>query len=304
MRKRSGGSSFTASPSMPAGTGWSASTSKAGAVHSRHGRCGRVRRRRAGRGSRDRDPEQPVVDPRARAGADRAAEPVAVVRDQDRGSRAVLVPAGPRPAQIEPGRVGSEHLGHGVEQGPQLRVAVALALDRVGVEPERDVVDEHAPVDLGQVDAALAAVDERVERADDVVAIDAEVEREVVACARRHARVRQVELRGDRGDDGLRAVAAGHRQPVGAAGDRVAHEPLEVPRGTELDRLDPARPGFVRHREPLGLAAAGLGVVEQDRPPRRRHPRQVRAEPKAARAQATAQHERGDDQPAPRAGGR
>ena len=40
MGKRSGGSSLTASPSMPAGTGWSASTSKAGAVHSRHGRCG------------------------------------------------------------------------------------------------------------------------------------------------------------------------------------------------------------------------------------------------------------------------
>ena len=153
----------------------------------------------------------------------------------------------------------------------QLRVAVALALDRVGVEAERDVVDEHAPVDLGQVDAALAAVDERVERADDVVAVDAEVEREVVARARRDAGVGQVELGGDRGDDRLRAVAAGHRQPVGAAGDRVAHELLEVPRGAELDRLDPARAGLVGQREALGLAAAGLRVEEQHRPLRRRH---------------------------------
>ena len=64
-----------------------------------------------------------------------------------------------------------------------------LALDGLGVEPERDVVDEDASVDLGEVDAALAAVDERVERADDVVAVDAEVEREVVARARGHARV-------------------------------------------------------------------------------------------------------------------
>ena len=121
------------------------------------------------------------------------------------------MPVGARPAQVQPGPVGPEHLGHGVEQGAQLRVAVALALDRVGVEPERDVVDEHPPVDLGQVHAALTAVDERVERADDVVAVDAEVEREVVARARRHTRIRQVELRGDRGDDRLRAIAARHR---------------------------------------------------------------------------------------------
>src|SRR5215218_1340110 len=41
MRNNSGGFSLTASPSMPAGTEWSASTSNAGAVQSRHGRCGR-----------------------------------------------------------------------------------------------------------------------------------------------------------------------------------------------------------------------------------------------------------------------
>jgi hypothetical protein len=45
----------------------------------------------------------------------------------------------------------------------------------------------------------------------DVVAIDAEVEREMVARTRRHACVRKLELRGDRRDDGLRPVAAGHR---------------------------------------------------------------------------------------------
>ena len=48
----------------------------------------------ADRAARDGDPEQPVVDARAGAGADRAAEPVAVVGDEDRGSRVVLVPAG------------------------------------------------------------------------------------------------------------------------------------------------------------------------------------------------------------------
>ena len=125
--------------------------------------------------------------------------------------------------------VGAEHVGHGVEQRAQLGVAVALALDRLGVEPERDVVDEHAPVDLGQVDGSLAAVDERVEGADDVVAVDAEVEREVVARAGGNAGVRQPALGRDRRDDRLRAVAAGHRERVGAAIERPAHERLEVP---------------------------------------------------------------------------
>ena len=140
----------------------------------------------------------------------------------------VRVPARAGPAQVELAAVRAEHVGHGVEQRADLRVAVALALDGLGVEPERDVVDEHAPVDLGEVDDPLAAVDERVEGADDVVAVDAEVEREVVARAGGHARVGQPVLGGDRGDDRLRAVAAGHREPVGAALDRAADERLEV----------------------------------------------------------------------------
>ena len=65
-----------------------------------------------------------------------------------------------------------------------------------------------------------------------------EVEREVVARARRDARVGQAELGGDRGDDRLRAVAPGHREAVGAASDGVADERLEVVAAAELDRLD------------------------------------------------------------------
>ena len=76
-------------------------------------------------------------------------------------------------------------------------------LDRLRVEPERDVVDEHAPVDLSQVDAALATVDEGVEGADDVVAVNSEVEGEVVAGACRDAGVGKVELGGDHRDHRL-----------------------------------------------------------------------------------------------------
>ena len=129
----------------------------------------------------------------------------------------VRVPARAGPAQVELAAVGTEHVRHGVEQRAQLRVAIALALDGLGVEPERDVVHEHAPVDLGQVDDSLAAVDERVEGADDVVAIDSEVQREVVPGAGGNAGVRQPALGRDRRDDRLRSVAAGHRERVGAA---------------------------------------------------------------------------------------
>ena len=167
----------------------------------------------------------------------------------------VFVPAGAGPAHVELSAAGAEHVRHGVEQGAQLRVAIALSLDGLGIEPERDVVDEHAPVDLGEVHGSLATVDERVEGADDVVAVDAEVEREVVARAGGHARVGQPAFGGDRRDDRLRAVAAGHRERVGAALHRPADERLEVFAGLQLDRLDPTRACLVGEREALRLAA-------------------------------------------------
>ena len=148
-------------------------------------------------------------------------------------------------------------------------------LHRLGVEPERDVVDEHPPVDLAEVDPPLTAVDERVEGTDDVVAVDAEIEREVVAGPGRDAGVRQPELGGDRGDDRLRAVPAGHGQPVRAARDGGADQRLEVVTALELDRLDATLAGLLGQREALRFAAAGLRVVEEHRLPRRRRARQI-----------------------------
>ncbi len=69
----------------------------------------------------------------------------------------------------------------GPQQRARLRVAVAGLANGVAVDPERHVVEEEAAVHLGDVDAALDAVVEGVERADEVAAVDAEVEREVVA---------------------------------------------------------------------------------------------------------------------------
>ena len=192
---------------------------------------------RSRRGSNG-DPQQPVVDPRPGARADRAPEAVAVVGDEDRRAGGVLVPSGPGPAQVQPLALGSQHLGQRVEDGPQLRLPIALALDGLGVEADRDVVDEYAAVDLGEVDPPLATADEGIERADDVVAVDPEVEREVVAGPGRDTGIGQILLGGDHGNDGLGAVAAGHRQRVGSIGHRAAHELLEVGAELQLDRLD------------------------------------------------------------------
>ena len=159
MLNRSGGSSRTASPSIPAGTGRRRRTSKVGALHCRTGRCGaRPRSPRPVGAPAIAIPSRPssiagrVPEPTARP------EPVAVVRDQDHGARVVLVSVRARPAQVEPRPGRPEGVGHRVEQRAELRVAVAGALDRLGVDAERDVVDEHAPVDLGEIDPALAAV--------------------------------------------------------------------------------------------------------------------------------------------------
>jgi hypothetical protein len=55
--------------------------------------------------------------------------------------------------------------------------------NRVAVDTERDVIEEEAAVHLRHVDQALDAVGERVERSDWILAIDADVKREMVARA-------------------------------------------------------------------------------------------------------------------------
>ena len=276
MRKRSGGSSTSASPSIPAGTGRSASTSNSGVDHSRHGRCiARPPSPPPFGAPMTVIPSSRVVDPRSRPRADGTAEPVAVVGDEHGRRGMVRLPARTGPAHVELASVGPEHVGHGVEQCAQLCVAVALALDRLGVEPERDVVHEHAVVDLGQVHDSLAAVHERVEGADDVVAIDSEVQCEVVPGAGGNAGVGQPALGRDRRDDRLRSVAAGHRERVGAAFHRPADERLEVVALLQLDRLDPSGACLVGEREALRLAATRAGVEEEHRTLRRGRVREV-----------------------------
>ena len=216
------------------------------------------------------DPEQAIVDARAGARADRVAEPILVVGDHHYSAGVMFVPARPSPAHIDVAAAGADHVRHSVQQGADLGVAVAGALDRLGVEAERDIVDEYATVDLGEVHPTLTAINERVQCTDDVVAVNAEIEREVVAGAGRHACVWQPDFGSDLGNDRLRAVPAGHREPVRATLDRATYEHLKVIAGLQLDRLDATLTSLLGELEAFRLPTTGARIEEQHRSPRRR----------------------------------
>ena len=152
---------------------------------------------------------------------------------------------------------------HSVQQGADLGVAVAAALDRLGVEAERDVVDEYPTVDLGEVHPTLTAINERVQCTDDVVPVNAEIEREVVAGAGGHACVWQPDFGSDFGNDRLRAVPAGHGEPVRAAVDRATYEHLKVFAGLQLDRLDATLTSLLGELEAFRLPATGARIEEE-----------------------------------------
>ena len=89
------------------------------------------------------------------------------------------------------------------QRGVRLRVAVLGRLDDLGVEPERHVVHEHVAVHLGEIHGPLDRVVERVERAHDVVAVDPEVEGEVVPRPGRDHDHGDAALGGDARDERL-----------------------------------------------------------------------------------------------------
>ena len=133
-----------------------------------------------------------------------------------------------------------EHVRGRLQQRPRLGVAVGRLANRVAVDPERDVVEEEAAVHLRHVDPALDRVGERVERADQIAAVDAEVEREVVAGAGGNADERKVVRESGCGHDGERPVAAGDAERVRAARHRVVDERCEVVVRAQDDHVDAA----------------------------------------------------------------
>jgi hypothetical protein len=118
----------------------------------------------------------------------------------------------------------------------------------------------------------------------------------VVTRPGRNTGVRQSALGGDRGHDGLRAVPAGHGQPVRAARDGGADQRLEVLTALELDRLDPTLAGLLGQREAHRFAATRLRVVEQHRMPRRRRAGQIHVHGESGTRRSQRHQQSNDDQ--------
>ena len=212
----------------PRGPSPSASTSNSGADHSAIGR----RVPSVAHRPITAMPSSAGVHARPGARADRAPQPIRVVRDQDHRGRLAARAVGLGPPQSEACRrsAGSPSTsGRGVEDRAQLGVAVALAAAPPRRRaPSETLLTKMRPLTSARSTRLLAAGHEGVQGADDVVAVHAEVEGEVVAGAGGDAGEGQAALGGDRGDDRLRPVAARRREPVRAAGDRVARR---APRG-------------------------------------------------------------------------
>ena len=102
------------------------------------------------------------------------------------------------------------------------------------------------PLTSAEVDEVFAAVDEGVKGPDDIVAVHAQIEREVVAGAGWNAGIRKAVFGGRRRHNGLGAVPAGRREPVGTRGNGVPDELLEIVAAAQLDGPDPRVGGFGR----------------------------------------------------------
>ena len=134
----------------------------------------------------------------------------------------------------------AEDLRRRLRERARLGVAVRRPPNCVAVDPERDVVEEEAPVHLGYVDPALDAVGQGVERADEIRAVNADVEREVVTGTGGDTDERKLVRERGRGRDGERAVAAGDAERVRAVRHGLVDERREVVAGAQDDHVDAA----------------------------------------------------------------
>ncbi len=200
------------------------------------------------------DAQDTFIEARSGSISQDVAEPVAVVRDDDRRAAFVLVAVRALPSHVRP-RATSEDALHGPQQRPNLGVSVTRLLYCLAVDSKRHVVDKGAAVDLAEIDMSLTPIDESIEGADHVVRVHAEIASEMVASAGRDASEGEAALRGETSDDRLRPIPAGDRERVCASVQRIADQFLEIGTGPELDGLDAARPGFVGKMEPSGFPA-------------------------------------------------
>ena len=254
---------------MPAWTGAGAVTSSCFAVHVRPALWPRAGRSSTMTPSAARCRGPGGYRAHAAAQTSTGCSRQARLRGRDGGGRGRPRAPGRLPAR------SAEHLRGRVRERAHLRVAVRRLPNRVAVDPERDVVEEEAAVRLGHVDAAFDAVGEGAERADEIVAIDAGVEREVVAGAgqerrRTGARARE-RLRPRRRATRRRRRSRARPRPPPRPGGRApgACRP-DAGRSPRSRALAPARRGgrVPPSRRPTSGSRRARVAVADPRPPR------------------------------------
>jgi uncharacterized membrane protein len=125
------------------------------------------------------------------------------------------------------------------------------------------------PFTLTDVDQALDAVGERLERADEIVPVYAEVEREVVPRPGRNADERQAVCVRGRRDGRQRPVAARDAECIRAVRHRLANERCQAQTRPQDGHADPAFARTLGKGSARSLAAPGRRVHEQHGPFRR-----------------------------------
>ena len=114
-------------------------------------------------------------------------------------------------------------------------------------------------------------VAECIQRADEVMSIDTDIERKVVAGAGWNADERKPVGACRRGRDPERPVATGHAERIRPVGHGFIDEGCQVVVRTEDEGVDPSLARPLDQPRPRCPAAAGPRVDEQDRPAGRVH---------------------------------
>ena len=144
-------------------------------------------------------------------------------------------------AEIHKVRARTEHLGQGGQDRAHLGVAVLGRLDDGCVEAEGHVVHEHPAVHLTEIHRPFDRLAEGLKHADNIVPIDAEIQRQMVPGAGGHDDHRDAAYRHDIGDERLGSVTTGHADHIGAGLNRLVGQIAQIVTRLQHHWLTPRR---------------------------------------------------------------
>src|SRR5580700_8034099 len=211
------------------------------------------------------DAEDAAVQPRAPAQPCNIPGSVGIVGHQQRlrglDRRAVRLRAQPCSA------MALQQVRKRIQGRIQLVAAVGRGLDHLRVRAERRVVDERLAVDHPEVDPQLDSIGQSTQTGGRVLAIQPQVEGEVIARARADDDERDAVLGRDPGHEGLRSVASGDAEQVGACLDGLAGHLGDIDGlgAANEEHLGAEFFGLALQVELRDLPAAGLRVHDQVR---------------------------------------